>query len=332
MTFTSRHMRSMMIGLVAILVIIAGFAYFVDLDAVVRQLEQANLADMLAASAMLLGGLYTYGLRWRVLLDRKPDRLFTFHVANIGHVLNIFIPLRLGEAARVVVMGQRRDVSYTEATSSFVLERVFEQVMRLAALLGAIILGASEAVSGGAIAGSVAFIITAAILMVWVVRNRERVLLSWPRYLARIPRLSQRRAHHILREWLNNLAAVSSPQLLLRVLFWSIVNWLFFWGFHYFALRALNLGFSAADVQRVTLLSLAVAPPSAPTQPGIYHLSIVTPLRLVGYDEALMTAYATVMHALQIIWMLPLGAWGLRQTGFTLRGVLSESQGREVAG
>jgi len=67
---------------------------------------------------------------------------------------------------------------------------------------------------------------------------------------------------------------------------------------------------------------LALSPPSAPTQPGIFHASVVVPLAAVGFDEVALTAYAVLLHILEMVWMIGLAIVGLAQTGLSVGSML----------
>jgi hypothetical protein len=87
-----------------------------------------------------------------------------------------------------------------------------------------------------------------------------------------------------------------------------------FWAFHALALTALPLHFTPRQVLTLSLGALALATPSAPTQPGLYHASVVAPLGVLGFGETSLTAYAVLLHAVMMACMLALGALGLALT------------------
>ncbi|GIK58899.1 MAG: flippase-like domain-containing protein [Chloroflexi bacterium] len=148
-----------MIGLGIVVVALVALAVaFVDVAAIYQELRRARPVYMLASSLFLLAGLACFAFRWRFLLQNKPGFWHTFHACNIGHAGNILLPGRVGEPARIVVIGQEETVSYTEATSSFVVERLFEQMMRLLALATAVTLGSGIKPTPGAIGGGVLFL------------------------------------------------------------------------------------------------------------------------------------------------------------------------------
>ena len=73
---------------------------------------------------------------------------------------------------RIVVMGQSGTVSYTEATSSFVVERLFEQLMRLLALVAAVAVGAGIELSPTTLFRRVAVLVVAFAGINWLIGHR----------------------------------------------------------------------------------------------------------------------------------------------------------------
>lgn len=305
-----------------IVLVVVLFVFLVDLRAVGQALRTADPLALLLASVALVAGLVAYALRWRLLLAQKPTRLHTFHASNIGHAGNILLPARAGEAARIVVMGQSGAVSLPEATSSFVVERLFEQIMRLAALGGTVVYGVGLAVTPGTAVGGLLFVLLAFGAILWLVRHREATLAKGPRWLARLPRVTEAGARRALADLLDNLSQVAEPRRLALILFWSLATWTCFWAFFYCSLLALD-NFLPAQRLAISLGALALSPPSAATQPGLFHASIVAPLAAVGFAPEPLTAYAVILHILEMIWMVGLALWGVTQTGFSLRHLLA---------
>ncbi len=314
-----------------ILLIMALFAALVDLQAVFLQLRRADWQLSLLAAGALLLGLGLYALRWQMLLVNRAAYADVFHAANIGHMTNILVPLRAGEAARVAAISRDPGVSLSQGTSSVAVERWLEQLMRLAALGGALALGIGLELSPRTIFGGLAALALALTGMIALVRGRARVEVRGGRWLGRLPRVTEAQAREVIAGFLEGLSGVASPRRLAGAFTLSVLSWLCFLGFHYLALRALPGSLTLQQIMSVSLGSLALAPPSAPTQPGIYHASIVAPLGLLGYSAAALTAYAVLLHALQMAGMVALGAWGVGQMGVSYRSTLRETGQGETA-
>jgi uncharacterized protein (TIRG00374 family) len=191
---TSHNTKRILFVTVIIIVITILFFFLVDILAVIRQLRAADLRFLIAASIMFIGGLVAFAVRWRALLGNKPGLLFTFHASNMGHAGNILIPFRAGEAIRILVMGTEKSISLTEATTSVVVERLFEQLMRLLTFGVAILVGVGLQLSLGAALGGIGFLALGFGAIAWLVSNQEFTLDKGSRLLARLPRVTEEKA------------------------------------------------------------------------------------------------------------------------------------------
>ncbi|MCL4263958.1 MAG: flippase-like domain-containing protein [Anaerolineae bacterium] len=312
-----------MIGLGIVVVALVALAVaFVDVTAVYQELRRARPVYMLASSLFLLAGLASFALRWRFLLQNRPGFWHTFHATNIGHAGNMLLPGRVGEPARIVVMGQDKTVSYTEATSSFVVERLFEQMMRLLAVATAVTLGSGLTITPRAIGSGLLFLALAFSLIFWLVRRRERTVRWGTAVLRQLPRVTPEKAEHWLNDLLDNLQYVASLSHTAQTIGWSFLSWGCFWAFFYLVLLALGDRIPAADRLPISIGALALSPPSAATQPGLFHGSVVIPLTAVGYDQNILTAYAIILHIIEMFWIVLLAIVGLWRTGMSLTAVI----------
>lgn len=303
-----------------------GFAYFIDFGLVGHELQAADPRWLAASAVALLFCLLSFAVRWRLLLGQKPTFGFTFHAANIGHGVNTLVPLRAGEVARIALMGGETEVnvSYTEAVSSYVVERMFEQVMRLVALGAAVLVGAGAMATERALLAIVIPLFLAFAALRWLFVHQEGVRQKWPPVLAKLPYISENFARRSLVGFLHNLNTVSSPHRLTQIFLWSGLTW--FWAavYHLLILASVPHLFPRADWLPVALAALAIAPPSATTQPIIFQ-AVLAPISLAGYSASAIFTYAILLNASQLVVMVLLGFLGLTRIGFTLanlRGLL----------
>lgn len=304
-------------ALVLVLVILF-FAFFVDWRTSVAQLRQADRALLALAIIFLFVGYLIYAIRWHLLLGKQARYLAVWHTSNIGNLFNTLLPARPGDAARIFILSNKQDLPVLTVTSSIVVERWLEQIMRLAALGGAFLYGAGVPVSDITILGSVLFLIGMMLFMLWMIRRRELVLGRFPPLLARLPRVTEEGARQQLSNLIDGLATMSTAHRLLGALLWSVLSWAFFWGFHFLCLEALHPSLSLETTLAISLGSLALVPPSASTLPGVYQLSMVVPLALMGFDKTLLTSYSLLMNVVEMIMILALGMWGIMWSGISL--------------
>lgn len=314
----SKNIRRTIIMLVVVVIIAILFFLLVEIEDVVRQLETADPRYLVAASLALILGLIGFAARWRALLEYKPDLLFTFHACNLGHAGNILIPFRAGEAIRILIMGSAKIVSYTEATTSFVVERLFEQMMRLLALGIAVFVGVGLELTPATVIGGIGVLVLGFGAIAWLVGHQDFTLKHGMRFLAKLPRVTDEAARQSISDLLENLEAVSKPRQFISILFLSLLTWFLFWCFFYLTLLALDTGLTPDQQLALSSAALALSPPSAPTQPGIFHASIVVPLAAIGFDIETLTAYAVLLHIIEMFWMVGLAIWALIATGSSI--------------
>lgn len=315
--------KRLLAGLLVVLVLLAALAWFVDWNSVIDLLRGINPWYLVIASLCLILGFLAYAQRWYLLMEKRAHYKPTFHAANAGNLVNTLLPLRPGDAARIVLLGGGQKLSLALVTSSIVVERWFEQIMRLVAIGGAMLFGMGMTVSIASIVGMILFMIAVYMFMLWMIYKRDAFLSVVPRWIARLPKITESSVRDGLGNLIDGFSGVSSPRYLMLLLVWSVITWGLFWVFHYLAFLALGVDVSEQTMLAITLGALAFVPPSAATLPGIYQISMVVPLALVGYDENLLTSYALVLNSLELIWILVLGVWGVLQSGYSIRSVLS---------
>jgi uncharacterized protein (TIRG00374 family) len=311
---------------VLLLLFLLVLASFVDWPVVIGMLAQADRRLLAAGALFLLAGYVFFAIRWRYLMKDIPRLLDVFHTANVGNMVNTLLPLRPGDAIRILLLANKGGPPALMVTSSIVVERWLETVMRLAALGGAFIFGAGAAVSSLTIIGSLAFLTISFLFMVWLVQQRQKALEILPPWLGRLPRLEEEDARRWLEHLIDGLNGVSSFRRLLVALIYSVITWTFFWGFHYMSLLALSPGLPIEQLLGISLGSLALVPPSATTLPGVFQVSMVAPLILMGYDPTLLTSYALTLNIISMVTVVLLGVWGTFSAGLTLRQLADQAE------
>jgi len=315
--------KRMLAGFLVVIILLAVLAWFVDWDSVIELIRGVKPWYLVLASMCLILGFLAYAERWYLLMEKRASYIPTFHAANAGNLVNTLLPLRPGDAARIVLLGGGQELSLALVTSSIVVERWFEQIMRLVAIGGAMLFGMGMNVSIISIAGVILMMIGVYMFMLLMINKRDTFLSVVPQWISRIPRISESSVREGLENLIDGFSGVSSPRYLMMLLVWSVITWGLFWGFHYLSFIALGVDSSDQTMLAITLGALAFVPPSAATLPGIYQISMVVPLALVGYDENLLTSYALVLNSLELFWILLLGIWGVLQSGYSIRSVLS---------
>jgi uncharacterized protein (TIRG00374 family) len=318
--------KRLLLALAVTLVIGAIFFWFVDLDQVIGMLRQADWRFLAAGMGALVVGYVLLAVRWRYLLANRTGFFPSFHSVNISNLVNSLTPIP-EIAVRVLITGRSANMSIPGATSGMLVERSLEQVMRVLAFLLALLTGYVISFKTGSILVNAGLILGFLALMVWLIRNAERIVERIQVLLRRFPRLDQEQIEKALTDLTDGLRMAGGPRQLTISWLMSFAIWGAFFAFAYLVLLGLNIHLPVEQMAAIALLTLAVAPPSAPGTPGLYQATIVGALSLVaGFNPALMTAYAIMIHILQVIPLFFLGIWGALGTDISLRSVYQQQQ------
>jgi len=307
-------------------IFIALLVWLVDWRLVWQQLKTARPLPLIGATLSLLIGQLIYVQRWRILLGSRPPYGKVFNAANAGQMINLILPLRLGEPSRIYLIYQTAGVPITQATSSVLVERWFEQMIRMMTLISAVAVGVNLTISPISIFLVIGLLVAFLGMVIWIINHQQQSLTVGAHWLSLLPGIDQERSVKIMQGLLQGLSGLSSPTRLFTGLGLTIIIWTCFLLYHLLVMQALSLPFSLSQEIALSMAGLALSPPSAPTQPGLYHASILGPLRLLGYPVSELTAWVVILHGLQILMLVPLGVWGLARSRIRFDQVLSSRE------
>ncbi len=296
----------------------------------------ANAFQNISAGWLLLSLLVSVltlvvkAARWRVLF--KPHTLPTpkraLSIQSIGMLLNTFAPARLGDLARAYLMGEAQKENKIFVLGTIVVEKVLD--------LSFIII-------------SVAVLFTRMALPGWLVEPAEATaillviflpvffLLAWKQRF--FVGLFERLAHLAPEAWrgwlirqaergLASLSVLTSPRILLELMFWSALVWALGFVTNLFVFWALGLSITPwAGVFLLAVLQVGVAVPSSPGRIGVFHYLTILSLGVFGIARELGLGVGVVLHLIVYVPLTLLGAWFLWREKITW-AKLSEAAAR----
>ncbi len=310
----------------AILVILVIAIWLIDFDEVITVLRNADARLLAASFVFLLTGNLLGTVRWRYLLANQSTYQQTLKSDGISFSANYLLHIP-ASVMRVITLGRISDVSSAQAASSMVVDRLLEQILRITCLLLALVGFARLLISTSALIGNIVGILVGIGIVFWLIRNPETVGEYLTRWLARLPRMGQPRSQRLVTNLVKGFVLAGSPRRFGFALLLSGVVWICYFGFQALCLMALGFDLTAREIAVMSLTVLAVAPPSAPAMPGIYHGVVIAALAVLGLlDVSDLTAYAIASHILQIAAWLPVGIWGLLTTDLRLRDLAASGR------
>ena len=290
-----------LIGGAALLLAVRG----VDWRSVGGALVRTNPTMALLALGSVFLTLLLSVIRWSLLFapeHRNREWIPLAGAILIGQTVNTALPGRIGELARMYLVGRREGLSKAHVMATIVVEKVADLAM-FAVSIGLLVVAMS--LPDWMARSGVAFVWTAAILVVATVALtfwHDRILLLIERLALRLPRRWTGRvvrfaeaalsALRSLRDWRRGLMIwiLSAAVLILSIL----TNYLVF-----VAMR-LPLGLTAALFLAV-VLRVGAAPPSLPGKIGLFHYLVVLALSLFGVDKTTALSYAFVLYAVAVL-------------------------------
>jgi uncharacterized membrane protein YbhN (UPF0104 family) len=112
--------------------------------------------------------------------------------------------------------------------------------------------------------------------------------------------------------------------VLLTVMGWSLASWISLSVSNYFVLSMFDTGAPwHAAVISLLATNLAMVVPSSAASIGVFEVAARASLTLYGVPPALALSFALVLHAVNVIPTLPMGAVALARVGLSGRELVS---------
>lgn len=305
-------------GTLISLLLIALILRNVDLPKTLQALREANFA--LLGFAFLLSPLWL-ALRavvWRTLLRNHPAYADVLLTAGEGYLLNNFLPFRLGELGRALLLSRKTDLSMSAILPTIVIERVVDLGFSALFLLATLpfVFGAAGARSFGLL---VAVLVMMSLIGLYLMARFHAAALKVFHFLTeRWPRL-QKHGEKTLESFLNGLNVITDLRFFLLFLFWMTLNWMLAWLAYFVMARAYfpqatllwgAFGLGAA--------AFGGAIPSLPGALGTFEGAFGGALTLLGGDPSTALAVALTARLYNYLNSLLFGIPGMLRDGESL--------------
>lgn len=296
--------KSAIIQIIIGLLLAGGGFYFFFTNVDINKLWLNMIATPLSAIAgvvvLTICTLWLRSVRWNVMLPHTPQssRRDLFGIVMISFMINNFIPARVGEAARVVLLWKRNNFTLGASIGSLLLERIFDTILFLSFLF--IPLFFLPSLRGNSLAFKFAIplaaIVTGVIfVLVFYALAPRSVTTIGHKLLPLFPEKLQPKVISISSDLVSNLDWIFVPKKCLAVFVLSIATV----SCHAFMVMFLandrNFGilsgmFGAASA------ALGAAVPLAPGYFGTLHAAVQKGLVMTGCDANKAGAIAAIYH------------------------------------
>jgi uncharacterized protein (TIRG00374 family) len=284
-------------------------------------LQNTHYGWFVPALALLTLAFVIRTIRWQSLFTPAQRPAFgpTARALFAGYLANNLLPVRAGEAVRVVALNRFASVRVATTTMTVLIERAYD-VLSLVVLLFVVapwLPHLSWLRTAGFLAIGLIMVLAASGFV--LARSQGRVLERAIVPLRKIRFLPKESLDHAPRDVLDGLAGLLRPRMAVVAFGWTTLSWLVLGLGFWFVVLASGLDLRPLSGLLVVIaIGLAMILPSSPAALGVFEGATVVVLRLYGVDDSQALAYALVLHALTFLPFLVLAPFVLG--GAAVRG------------
>jgi uncharacterized protein (TIRG00374 family) len=296
----------------------------VDVDLFWEALRDCEYLWLVPALAGLAVAVVIRAWRWRLLFapETRPPLGAVTRALLVGQLFNVILPMRAGEAARIVVLHQETRTSRVEAVGTAVVERLYDVLALLLLVIAAapFLPEVTWLDRAALLAGALlAVVVVGAVVVGRFGARPVRVVLA---PLALLPVVTRAHVDAAAERLVRGLGALHRPKLVLPAFVLSVVSWLVLAVSNWLVLVAFDLGLGyAAGVLILVTTTLSLVIPSAPGGIGVFEAGGVVALRAYGIDDSTALSVTVVLHALNVFPYVVAGAIVLHRHALRLREI-----------
>jgi glycosyltransferase 2 family protein len=294
----------------------------VDVELFWDALRDCDYVWLIPALGGLAVAVVIRAWRWQLLFvpESRPPLGAVTRALLVGQLFNVILPVRAGEAARIVVLHQETRTSRVEAVGTAVVERLYDVLALLLLVIAAApFLPEVTWLDRAAVLAGVLLAVVAigAVVVARFGARPVRVVLT---PLAVLPVVTREHVHIASERLVLGLGALHRPRLVLPAFALSVLSWLVLAVSNWLVLVAFDLGLGyAAGVLILVTTTLSLVIPSAPGGIGVFEAGGVVALRAYGIDDSTALSVTVVLHALNVFPYVVAGAVVLHRHALRLR-------------
>ncbi|MGB4594804.1 MAG: lysylphosphatidylglycerol synthase transmembrane domain-containing protein [Anaerolineaceae bacterium] len=308
--------------------------------------KQVRFEDLKSAFSMLKGhtwqtlgvllGVYVVSMSLRALaikliLGKNFDFKTAFFSMNAGYLLNNFLPFRLGEVGRGLLLtgeGKNKAPFYKVFASVFT-ERVLDIFISASLFL----LTISVAVTSQTLRTVVwvAWILMIVMMVVIAILSKHKnPFFSWYQKKLGTKPFWMNKVLPKLASFLEGFEVLAEPKKLAAIFGVLALSWMLSLAEFYYLQRMLlpnGQWWWPAFVLSATAFASAL--PSAPGSLGVYEAAMVSAYLVLGVDQAPALTMAVILHVYQFVLSSLFGLIGLERLGENIGSLASRSSRRQ---
>lgn len=294
----------------------------VPLEELGQALTQGNYWWLTLAVTAQFIGLLARARRWQVLLAERAGFWELFWAQVVGFLGNNILPLRAGEAARVMLVRQRTGLPIVQVATSVIVERaldVLSVLLLLLSLFPLVKVPSGIATAAVVLAGGLALaVVVLIVLSAWGNALEAAVAAV---LVNRSPRLRTLVTGRVA-ELQSGLAPLRLPRAAGEAAVWSAAAWAASIGTAWAVIQALVPGDGWVEAAfMIAVVAIGISAPSSPGFIGVFQFvgqqALVLPFP-ERYSPASALSVALLTHLVYYVITNVLGMVGLSRAGISL--------------
>ncbi len=275
-------------------------------------IQTANPIWLIIGAAVYFIAVAIISLRWQFLL--RSFKVISLRnlipLVAIGYAGNNVYPFRSGEILRIVLLQRNHRVPIARATTTVIVERVFDGLVMLTFILIPLLILDVSSPEVRTVASFAAPIFLTALVVFLVLAARPELLRSLMRMIShRLPERLSELLRTTGEEIISGLEGLRTPADLAGTVVCSYLTWAVEASVYWLVSQAFGLDLSYPVMLLVVgVVNLAGLIPASPGQFGVFEFFASTVLVGAGVADGPALAYALVVH--MVIW-LPVTLVGL---------------------
>jgi uncharacterized protein (TIRG00374 family) len=277
--------------------------------------------------------------RWRTILEPSAGAIPfgpLWRSTAIGMMMNNVFPFRAGEFARAFALTREVPrVRITTALGSLAVDRIFDAIVLLALMFGALLdpaFPSGTTIMGRTVpqlaAGGIAAVVGLLVVCYFMVLQHGRVMqiVGW---IARhtLPR-HEDTVVKLVEHGVGGLAVLKDTRRFVAVFLWALLHWLMQAMSFYLAFLAVGIDAPiTAALFLQGMIGIGVAIPSSPGFFGVFELAATVGLGIYGVPNALAISWAIGYHILTFIPITVIGAVYFTRIGLSVGAVTGAKAG-----